>query len=191
MGTVERVVGSDMVLLWLDEHICQDDTCTELKNEFESSTATNIYLYHDVDRCRRFIRKLRNKKAFCIIQGRHAKDVVPDIIQYTNSPVVYIFCLEMLKYTEWAQDFQCILEGGVFGHEKDLLAKLTVDLSDYANQKAQEYRVKRTACDEWAKNLTNTAKRLKNDQYTLTFPTDPFSDQDTPGVEPRDVERRE
>jgi hypothetical protein len=186
MNTVEKVVGSDVVLLWLDEHICQDNNCTELKNEFESSTATNIYLFHDVDQCRQFIRKIGNKKLFCIIQGKHAEHVVPDIVQHTTSPVVYIFCLHTFPLTEWAQDFQCVLDGGVFDHEKNLLAKLTVDLSDYANLKAQEYRVKRTACDEWAQNLTNTAKRLKNDQCTLTFRTDPFDNHDTSGVQPRE-----
>jgi hypothetical protein len=184
MDTVEKIVGSDIVLLWLDEHICQDDNCTDLKEEFERNTNTNIYLFHEVERCRRFLQTIRNKQAYCIIQGQHAEKIVPAIIQYTKSPVVYIFCLHTFPLSEWAQDYPCILKGGIFDHEQDLLARLTSDLADHALLKAQEYRVKRAACDDWAHNLTENAKRLKNEQCNLTFRTDPFSNQDTAGQQP-------
>jgi len=183
MGTVEKIVGSDLVLLWLDDHICKENNCTDLKNEFESNT-TSIHLFHDVDRCRRFVRTIRNKKLYCIIQGKYAKDIIPDLIQYTTSPVVYIFCLHMYPLSEWAQDYECVREGGMFDHEKDLLGKLTNDLADYADSKVQEYRIKRAACDEWAQQLTNNAKRLRTDQCTLTFNTNPFDNQERSGEQP-------
>jgi hypothetical protein len=184
MAIVEKVLGSDIVLLWFDEHIGHAENCIDLKNEFEETTANSIYLFHDVDRCRQFIRKIRDKKAFCIIQGKYAKTIVPDIMQYTKSPVVYIFCFHMITLTEWAQDIPCVLEGGIFDHEKNLLVKLTTDLSEYASLKVEEYRTKRAACDEWAANLTKTAKRIKTEQCTLPFRTDPLDNQDTPGVQP-------
>ena len=90
----------------------------------------------------------------------------------------------MLALTEWAQDIPCVLEGRIFNHEKDLLAKLTVDLADYASLKVEEYRIKRRACEEWAEHVTNNAKRLKNDQCTLTFREDPFDDRATLGEQP-------
>lgn len=183
MAAVERVVGSNTVLLLFDEHIGKNGNYTDLKNEFESNTGTNMYAHHDVENCRRFIRRIKNRKPFCIIQGKHAKELVPDIIQYTKSPVVYIFCENMFALTEWAQDIPCILQGGIFNHEKDLLTKLTVDLADYASLKSEEYRIKRQACQEWAEHVTNNAKRLKNDQCTLTFREDPFDNQETSGVE--------
>ncbi|CAF3387895.1 unnamed protein product [Rotaria sp. Silwood2] len=185
MDIVEKVVGSDIVLLWLDDHIGQDGTYPKLKQEFESNT-TNIYFFHDIDRCRQFLSLVRQKKLFCIIQGKHAKTIVPHIIEYGISSVVYIFCLHMSYLTEWASDIDCILAGGIFDHEQDLLAKLTKDLSDYANLKVNEYRVKRAACDEWAQNLTQHAKRLRNEQCTLTYATDPFSDQETPCEQPKE-----
>ena len=186
MTTVERIIGSDIVLLWLDDHICQADNCTDLKNEFETNTASNIYLFHDVDQCSRFLRRIGNKKAFCIIQGKHAETIVPIINKYATSPIVYLFCLHTFPLSEWAQehDHHCILEGGIFDHELDLLARLTVDLSDYACLKAEEHRIKRAACNEWAQNLTKNAKRLKTDQCTLTYSTHPFVNQDTSGVQP-------
>ena len=186
MSTVERVAGSDIIVLLFDEHIGQTGNCMDLKQDFESNSGTNIYAYHDVEQCRRFMRKIRDKKAFCIIQGKHAQALVPDLMQYSTSPVVYLFCEYMFALTEWAQDIPCILAGGIFNHEKDLLAKLTVDLADYAVLKVEEYRIKREACEEWARNVTYNAKRLKNNQCTLTFRTDPFSDQDTPGAQPRE-----
>ncbi|CAF4686192.1 unnamed protein product [Rotaria sp. Silwood1] len=175
MEAVERIIGSDVVLLWLDDHIGQAENCIELKQEFESNT-TNIYFFNDVDQCRRFLSSIRQKKLFCIIQGRHAQSIVPDIIKYGILPVVYIFCFDMSSLTRWASDIECILAGGIFTHEKDLLARLTQDLSDYANLKVQEYRLKRAACDEWAQNLTKNAKRFRQEQCTLTYATDPFKE---------------
>jgi len=185
MEIIEKVVGSDAVISWLDEHIGQDDNCTELKKEFESNT-TNIRLFHDVERYRRFLKSIPNKKHFCIIQGKHAQTVVPDIINFKPSPRVYIFCKYMLTLTEWAQaeNIECILHGGIFDHEKDLLEKLTTDLSDYATSKVEEYRVKRAACNEWADRLTKSAKRLRTEKCTLTFRTDPFDDREESGQQP-------
>lgn len=179
METIEKVVGSDVVLFWLDNHICKDDNCTDLRQEFESNT-TNIYYYHDVEQCRRFLEGIQNKQVFCIIQGSHAKTIVPDIIKFTNSPVVYIFCTYMIALTEWAEDIPCILKGGIFDHEQDLLCKLTTDLADYAVLKVQEYRIKRAACDEWAQNLTRNTKRMRTEQCQLLYKTDPFDDKETP-----------
>jgi hypothetical protein len=183
MATVERVVGSNLVLFWLDEHICQDKNCIELKEKFESNT-TSIYLFHDVNQCLQFLPSIGDKKLFCIIQGKHAKTVVPVIENSATSPVVYIFCLNVAALNEWAQGYDCILNGGIFDHEDDLLARLTQDLANYANLKAQEYRFKREACEDWAANLTKSAKRFRNEQCTLPYRTDPFSDQETLGVPP-------
>jgi hypothetical protein len=184
METVEKIVGSDVVLFWLDEHIGKDGNCTPLKQEFVSNT-TNIYIFHDVDQCLAFFKLIKNKKAFGIIQGKHAKTLVPKLLEYTTlSPTVYIFCFDTAALSDWAEDYECILAGGIFDHEKDLLGRLTRDLSDYAVSKVQEYRFKRAACEEWAQNLTKNAKRFQADKFTLTYSTDPFSDQETPCKQP-------
>ncbi|CAF0880610.1 unnamed protein product [Adineta steineri] len=184
MGSVEKVVGSDIVIIWLDDHIGQTNNCTELKQEFESNT-TNIYLFHDVDQCINFLQSIRNKKLFCITQGRHAQTITPHIENLFNSPVVYIFCLHVSALAEWAQNYDCILAGGIYDHERDLLARLTQDLAGYAAIKAQEYNFKRQACEEWAENLTKNAKRFRTEQCTLTFSTDPTDDnKETPCEQP-------
>ncbi|UJR37163.1 hypothetical protein I4U23_029872 [Adineta vaga] len=176
---MEQVAGSNVVLLWLDEHICRHENCRKLKEEFENNT-TSIYLYHDVEQCRRFVDTVKHKKLFCIVQGKHAQTLVPFIAENTIEPVVYIFCLHIIELNEWAQTYNCILNGGMFDHEADLLTKLTRDLADYAELKAQEYRMKKRACENWARNLTENTKRFHAKQCTLIFKTDPFSDQETP-----------
>ncbi|CAF2113922.1 unnamed protein product [Rotaria magnacalcarata] len=180
MEAVERIVGSGVALFWLDEHISQPGVCTKLKQEFELNT-TNLYSFSTVDQCRSFLKLVKNQKLFCIIQGKLAKIVVPDIDRYEQSlsPVVYIFCFDVSAYSEWGQNYDCILRGGIFDHEQDVLARLTHDLSQYAALKVQEYSLKRAACDEWAQNLARNAKRLRTDQCTLPFRTDPFSDKET------------
>jgi hypothetical protein len=183
MGTVENIIGSNVVLFWLDEHIGVPENCTKLKEEFKSNT-TNIYLFHDIDVCKRFLPSIKDKKLFCIIQGKLAKTIVPEIVKYTTKAVVYIFCFDMSYLTEWAMDFDCILEGGIFDHEKDLLAGLTSCLAAYAEVKTQEYSFKRDACAEWAADLTKNAKRFRAEQCTLPHKTDPFSDKETPCKQP-------
>ncbi|CAF3209388.1 unnamed protein product [Rotaria socialis] len=180
MDAVEKIVGSGVALFWLDKHIGLPGVCTQLKQEFESNT-TNLYSFSTVDQCRSFLQSVKNRKLFCIIQGSLAKTVVPDIDRYEQSlsPVVYIFCLDVSAYSEWGQNYDCILRGGIFDHEQDVLTHLTHDLSEYAALKVQEYSFKRAACDEWAQNLARNAKRLRTEQCTLTFRTDPFSDTDT------------
>jgi hypothetical protein len=179
MATVETVVGSNVVIFWLDEHIGQPENCIELKEEFQSNT-TSIYLFHDVNQCLKFLPSIGDKKPFCIIQGKHAQTIVPVIADSATSPVVYIFCFDVVALKDWGQGYDCVLNGGIFDHEKDLLARLTQDLADYANLKAQEYRFKRKACEDWAANLTKNAKRFRQEKCTLPFRTDPFSDQETP-----------
>lgn len=184
INAVEKVVGSDVVLIWLDEHIGQEPHCRNLKKEFESNT-TMIYTFYEVEHCRQFLKTNRNKKLFCIIQGKLAQSIVPDIERYATSPVVYIFCFDMTHLTKWAQDYDSIMNGGFFTHEKDLLARLTSDLSEYAQLKSQEYSLKRAACDEWAQNLAESAKRFRYDQCTLPHRTDPYS-PDPDGQQPSD-----
>ena len=183
MTTVEKVIGSDVVLFWLDEHIGKPGNCIKLKEEFESNT-TNIYLFHDVDQCRQFLPLIKNKKLFCIIQGKLAETIVPEIVEYATEPVVYIFCLNKDHLTEWAKRYKCIPHDGIFIHEKDLLARLTSDLAGYAALKTQEHSFKRSACAEWADNLAKKAEQCRTEQCTLPFKTDPYSDLETSCEQP-------
>ena len=49
-------------------------------------------------------------------------------------PVVYIFCLHMSYLKEWAEEQECVLRGGMFDHEKDLLGRITKDVQEYIKQ---------------------------------------------------------
>lgn len=179
MAHTEAVTGSDMVLLWLDDHIGQAGNCLELKEKFESHT-TLIRLFHDCDACIRFIQAVKERKLFCIIQGKHAERIVPIIEEQTKESMVYIFCLHIVHLRDWAQEQGSIMRGGLFDHEDTLLTKLTGDLAEYAASKAFEYRTKSQANERWAATLAKNFKRFHEEQCTLTYSTDPFSDQETP-----------
>ncbi|CAF1680999.1 unnamed protein product [Adineta ricciae] len=183
MAASEQVIGSNVVLLWLDNHIGQPENCHELKEQFVTSTAF-IHLFHEVEPCTQFIQTVKDKKVFAIIQGRYAREIVPCLEQHTSDPVVYIFCMDVGEHSDWAADRECIVNGGILNHEGDLLTRLTQGLADYAISKASEHQSKKRACEEWAKNLIQEAKRLRTEQCTLMFKTDPFSDKETPCAPP-------
>ncbi|CAF3405471.1 unnamed protein product [Rotaria sp. Silwood2] len=133
---------SNIMVIWLDEYIGRDENCRALKMEFRQIT-NNLKMVDSVDSCRQCLPHVKNRKLFFIIQGKYAKEIVPDIVEIVSSsmkPVVYVFCLHMIYFIEWAQEQECVMEGGIFDHEKDLLSRLTKDLNDYVKQKSIEYK---------------------------------------------------
>jgi hypothetical protein len=129
------------MVVWLDEYIGRDENCCALKMEFRQIT-NSLKMVDSVDSCRQLLPHVKNRKIFFIIQGKHAKEIVPDIIEIVSpsmKPVVYIFCLHMTYLIDWALEQECIMEGGIFDHEKDLLLRLNEDLNDYVKQKSVEY----------------------------------------------------
>ncbi|CAF1142237.1 unnamed protein product [Adineta steineri] len=132
---------NNVMIIWLDEYIGRDENCRELKDEFRQIT-NSLKMVDSVESCRRCLEHVKDRKLFFIIQGKYAKQVVPEIVQIippSMKPVVYIFCFNMTYLMEWAQEQECIMEGGMFDHEKDLLDTLTNDLNNYVKQKSAEY----------------------------------------------------
>jgi hypothetical protein len=141
VNPLDILAQSNIMIIWLDEYIGRDENCRALKTEFRQIT-NNLKMVASVDSCRQCLPHVKNRKLFFIIQGKHAKEIVPDIVKIVSpsmKPVVYIFCLHMSYLTEWAQEQECIMEGGIFDHERDLLPRLTNDLNDYVKQKSVEY----------------------------------------------------
>jgi hypothetical protein len=129
------------MVVWLDEYIGCDENCRALKMEFRQIT-NSLKMVDSVDSCRQLLPQVKNRKLFFIIQGKHAEEIVPDIIEIISpsmKPVVYIFCFDMLHLIDWAVEQECIMEGGMFDHEKDLLPRLSQDLNDYIKQESVEY----------------------------------------------------
>ncbi|CAF0904826.1 unnamed protein product [Adineta ricciae] len=182
MQALEQVIGSNVILLWLDDHIGRPENCQELKKQFPSSE--KLCLFYEVESCVQFVETVKNKKVFAIIQGKYARDIVPCLEQHTSDPVVYIFCMNVLEHKSWAEEHDCILKGGILDPEADLLTRLTQDMADYATSKASEHESKKRAFEELAQYLTREAKRLRAEQCTLMFKTDPYSGQETPCVQP-------
>jgi hypothetical protein len=46
----------------------------------------------------------------------------------------------MSYLTEWAAEQECIMNGGIFDHEQDLLGTLTKDLNNYVKEQQAEYQ---------------------------------------------------
>ncbi|CAF1929309.1 unnamed protein product [Rotaria magnacalcarata] len=131
------------MIIWLDEYIGRDENCRKLKMEFRRITKS-LKMVDSVDNCRKCLQHVENRKVFFIIQGKHAKEIVPDIVRMVSpspsmKPVVYIFCLHIIYLSEWAQEQECIMEGGMFDHEKDLLLRLTKDVNDYVKKRSLDY----------------------------------------------------
>ena len=133
---MDILARSNIMVLWLDDYIGRDENCRALKMEFRQIT-NSLRFVDSVDSCRECLQHVKNRKLFCIIQGKHAQEVVPDIIEATSSslePVVYVFCLHKIYLVNWACEQQCVLKGGLFDHEKNLFAKLNNDINKYVNQ---------------------------------------------------------
>ncbi|CAF1229414.1 unnamed protein product [Adineta steineri] len=141
MNHFDILARNNVMIIWLDEYIGRDENCRELKEEFRQIT-NSLKMVDSVESCRQCLEHVKDRKLFFIIQGKYAKQVVPEIVQIippSMKPVVYIFCFNMTYLMEWAQEQECIMEGGMFDHEKDLLLRLTNDLNNYVKQKSVEY----------------------------------------------------
>ncbi|CAF4480480.1 unnamed protein product [Rotaria sp. Silwood2] len=106
---------SNIMVIWLDEYIGRDENCRALKMEFRQIT-NNLKMVDSVDSCRQCLPHVKNRKLFFIIQGKYAKEIVPDIVEIVSSsmkPVVYVFCLHMIYFIEWAQEQECVMEGAL------------------------------------------------------------------------------
>jgi hypothetical protein len=140
VNPLDVLARSNIMVIWLDEYIGRDENCRALKMELRQIT-NSLKMVDSVDSCRQCLPHVKNRKLFFIIQGRYAKQIVPDIVEIVSpsmKPVVYIFCLNMAYLIEWAQEQECIMEGGIFDHEKDLFPRLNKDLNDYVKQKSVE-----------------------------------------------------
>jgi hypothetical protein len=126
------------MVLWLDDHIGRDENCRALKMEFRQIT-DSLKMVDSIDSCRQCLRHLRNQKLFCIIQGTYAKEIVDDIVQFVSpskKPIVYVFTSHTEYLPKWIQEQECIMNGGVFKHEKYLLEALRLGLNDYIKQES-------------------------------------------------------
>ncbi|CAF1046165.1 unnamed protein product [Adineta steineri] len=130
-----------VMIIWLEEFIDRDEDCGQLKNELRQIT-NSLKMVDSVESCRKCLQYVKDRKLFFIIQGKYAKQIVPEIVQIippSMKPVVYIFSFNVIHFIEWAAEQECIMEGGIFDHEKDLLLRLAKDLNDYVKQKSAEY----------------------------------------------------
>ncbi|CAF3686761.1 unnamed protein product [Adineta steineri] len=141
MNPLDVLAKNNVMIIWLDEYIGRDENCRALKKEFRQIT-NSLKMVDSVESCRQCLQHVKDRKLFFIIQGKYAKQIVPEIVQIIPpdmKPIVYIFCFDMTYLMEWAQEQECIMEGGIFTHEADLLLRLTNHLNDYVKQKSVEY----------------------------------------------------
>jgi len=167
---LDILARSNIMVLWLDDYIGRDENCRALKMEFRQIT-NSLRFVDSVDSCRECLQHVKNRKLFCIIQGKYAKEIVPDIVKIVSpsmKPIVYIFCLHMIYLNEWAQEQECIMEGGMFDHEKDLFERLNKDLKDYVKQKSIEYKtcLQLESISKFLTQFTETCERCCKERDT-------------------------
>jgi len=142
------------MIVWLDDHIGQQDNCRALKDKFRELT-NSFRVTSTVEECRSFLPQIKDRKVFFIIQGSLSEAIVPDIEQIIPDemePVVYLFCLDRAKYANFGLEHDCILQGQIFDHQDDLLGKLTTDLNEYA-----------------CKRIVDRARQKLFSEFTKTF----------------------
>jgi len=59
------------MILWLNDHIDRDENCRDLKMKFRR--ITNSF--------RECLPHVKDRKLFCAIHGKYAKEIVPDIVR--------------------------------------------------------------------------------------------------------------
>ena len=143
------------MIVWLDDHIGQQDNCRALKDKFRELT-NSFRVTSTVEECRSFLPQIKDRKVFFIIQGSLSEAIVPDIEQIIPDemePVVYLFCFDVPNYVEFALKHPCIIDRGqIFDHQDDLLGKLTTDLNEYA-----------------CKRIVDRARQKLFSEFTKTF----------------------
>ncbi|CAF1058391.1 unnamed protein product [Rotaria magnacalcarata] len=122
-------VVKNVVLIWLDEHIDDDNeicqnVVTKLRNIINS-----IITYTDGDQCVHYIESISNDKVYLIVSGTLGQRVVPYVHLLSQVDSIFIFCGNKKQYEQWAKNWPKIK--GVFLQIAPICEVLTQTSSEY------------------------------------------------------------
>ncbi|CAF3459992.1 unnamed protein product [Rotaria socialis] len=122
-------VLKNVVLIWLDEHIddnneiCQN-VVTKLRN-----IINNIITYTDDDQCVQYIDSISNDKVYLIVSSTLGQRVVPYVHLLSQVDSIFIFCGNKKRYEQWAKNWPKIK--GVFMQIAPICEVLKQTSSEY------------------------------------------------------------
>jgi hypothetical protein len=146
----------DHLIIWLDDHIGQDDVCIDLKEKLINAININIdepLIRDEIDRlilntnvrsrigdrlitvrtiddCLALIDTHYHKKIFLITSGTLGRYLVPRILSdYPYVDKIFIFCHNIRLHMDWAMDYTDNLL--MFDFHNDLFARLLHDIGMY------------------------------------------------------------
>ncbi|CAF2940792.1 unnamed protein product [Rotaria sp. Silwood2] len=117
-------------IIWLDAN--SSDPKSSFRNKLVDGQT-----FTDVDRCLEYIRSHSNESIYLIVSGSFAKEIVPEIYEFSNLVQIFLFCGSISSYAEWAMDYRNKVM--IFDHGDDLLERLWNELQTALCEKATQY----------------------------------------------------
>ncbi len=71
----------------------------------DNDTKAHESLHTDINECIQFITGIENEKAFVIVSGSLAEDLVPNIHDLPQVDAIYIFCGNKARREKWTQEW--------------------------------------------------------------------------------------
>ncbi|CAF1116582.1 unnamed protein product [Didymodactylos carnosus] len=119
-----------------------------------------LLVFCDKTACFDYIKGNNLQQIYFIVSGNNAEDVIDDLISLPQIHCVYIFCVDVYYYEQWAKPYNKIL--GVFHTDDSLIVKLAQDLAFYYVQQGNNYR---SSGNDGLAGLNY--RRARNIYYTL------------------------
>ncbi|CAF3837411.1 unnamed protein product [Rotaria sp. Silwood1] len=132
-------------IVWLDAN--SSDPISSFRTKLG-----DVQTFTDVNNCIQYVQSHQNKPIYLIVSGSLAKEVIPEIYEFSNLVQIFLFCGSVSAYAEWAMDYCDKMM--IFDHGDDLLERLWNDLQ----RKLQEQA---TLCLERAEEYKQRALQYK------------------------------
>ncbi|CAF2610953.1 unnamed protein product [Rotaria sp. Silwood2] len=107
--------------MWQYNIIWLDANSSDAKSSFRNKRI-DAQTFTDVDHCIEYIRSHSNESIYLIVSGSLAKEIVPEIYEFSNLVQIFLFCGSISGYAEWAMDYRDKIM--IFNHGDDLLERL-------------------------------------------------------------------
>ena len=134
-------------IVWLDSNSIDPASSFRVKlNDHQ-----DVQTFTDIHACVSYIKSHSEQMIFVIVSGCFASQIVPQIYEFSNVLMIFVFCASMKAHTDWAMDFCDKLR--MFDHEDDLLQRLWSQIEEYLREEAKQCIKQANECKERAKQL--------------------------------------
>ena len=156
MSNSPTCVTHDHLIIWLDQHIGQDNVCNDLKEKLinainitidepseryeidrlilntdvYSRTRDQLITVTTIEECLALIATHYHKKIFLITSGTLGQHLVPRVLRdYSYVDKIYIFCAHIILHMDWAMDYADHIL--MFDFHHDLFSRVVYNIGIY------------------------------------------------------------